>query len=207
MCLGAEGAVFAASQDAVVVVQRSAATGGEWEPLATMLQDHGGAAYLCAEGVTALGEFGLGGSASAFPVGSEPGPGAEPLAPEAGSLRAYPNPTRGMATVEIVTPEAGEVRVAVFDALGREVARLHAGPLAAGVHPLALDTSRLPVGRLHRAGVHARGGAHAAADRRAVGWDGLWRGPRQRRRKEWGRDEPIRRGTTVEGVNPLPASP
>ena len=82
--------------------------------------------------------------AQAFPVAGEPGP--VPLAPAAFALRAYPNPARGMATVEVATPEAGIVRVSVFDALGREVAVLHTGPLAAGVHPLVLDASRLPSG-------------------------------------------------------------
>ena len=39
-----------------------------------------------------------------------------------------------------------EVRVAVFDALGREIRQLHQGPLSAGTHPLLLDASALPAG-------------------------------------------------------------
>jgi hypothetical protein len=36
--------------------------------------------------------------------------------------------------------------MALYDVLGREVAVLHDGPLAAGAHRLALDASRLPPG-------------------------------------------------------------
>ncbi|MDX1548783.1 MAG: T9SS type A sorting domain-containing protein, partial [Rhodothermales bacterium] len=45
------------------------------------------------------------------------------------------------------------IRVAVYDALGREVARLHEGPLAAGTHRLTFDAADLPSGTyLIRAG-------------------------------------------------------
>jgi len=62
------------------------------------------------------------------------------------ALRAAPNPASGAATVTVslTVPEA--VEVVVFDALGREVARLHDGPLAAGGHTLAFDASGLPSG-------------------------------------------------------------
>ena len=41
---------------------------------------------------------------------------------------------------------AQDASVRVFDALGREVARLHDGPLAAGPHTLRLDAAALPAG-------------------------------------------------------------
>jgi hypothetical protein len=40
--------------------------------------------------------------------------------------------------------EAGPVDVAVFDALGRRVATLHAGPLPAGTHAFAWKEGALP---------------------------------------------------------------
>ncbi|MEM1043992.1 MAG: T9SS type A sorting domain-containing protein, partial [Bacteroidota bacterium] len=43
-------------------------------------------------------------------------------------------------------PEAGEATVAVFDVLGRRVARLHAGPLAGGTHRFRLEAAGLPSG-------------------------------------------------------------
>ena len=65
---------------------------------------------------------------------------------EALALAAYPNPARGHATVSVSVPSSGSVVVSVFDVLGREVALLHDGPLAAGTHPLRLDAARLPAG-------------------------------------------------------------
>lgn len=58
----------------------------------------------------------------------------------------HPNPARGRATVGLTLPEAGPVRAEVFDALGRRVAVLHDGPLAAGEHALRLDAAGLPAG-------------------------------------------------------------
>ncbi|WP_412063583.1 choice-of-anchor B family protein [Rubrivirga sp. IMCC45206] len=49
-----------------------------------------------------------------------------------------PNPSAGGARLEFGVPEAGAVRLSVFDARGREVAVLVDGPLAAGRHEAAL---------------------------------------------------------------------
>ena len=61
-------------------------------------------------------------------------------------LAPYPNPARGQATLSVEVPAATEVRLAVYDGLGREVAVLVEGPLAAGRHGVALDASALPSG-------------------------------------------------------------
>ena len=61
-------------------------------------------------------------------------------------LEAYPNPSSGSVTVVLTSSEAAEVTVAVFDVLGREVAVLHDGRLAAGTHRLAFDGAGLPAG-------------------------------------------------------------
>jgi hypothetical protein len=61
-------------------------------------------------------------------------------------LEVRPNPFRGAATVTLTLPEPSEVTVALFDALGRRVALLHEGPLAAGRHAFALDGGALPAG-------------------------------------------------------------
>ncbi len=50
-----------------------------------------------------------------------------------------PNPTTGAARLSLAVPEAGAVRVVVVDALGRAVATLLDGPLAAGTHEVAWD--------------------------------------------------------------------
>ena len=62
------------------------------------------------------------------------------------ALAASPNPVRALGAVVLTLATAETVRVAAVDALGREVARLHDGPLAAGVHRLGLDARLLPAG-------------------------------------------------------------
>ncbi len=62
------------------------------------------------------------------------------------SLALAPNPTRSDATLTLSLDAAQTVSVAVFDVLGREVARVHDGPLAAGTHTLRIDASQMPPG-------------------------------------------------------------
>ena len=89
-----------------------------------------------------LGQVNLGQSFT--PVHAETGPGAT----GALALRmAGPNPFRGTTAVTITAPAgAPDVRVDVYDALGRRVAVLHAGPVADGDRLLALDGSQLAPG-------------------------------------------------------------
>ena len=63
------------------------------------------------------------------------------------SLRApAPNPAAGRAALAFALDAAGPARLAVVDALGREVAVVFDGAAAAGETTVALDTSRLPAG-------------------------------------------------------------
>ena len=57
-----------------------------------------------------------------------------------------PNPTAGTARVAFALPEAGAVRVSVYDVRGREVAVLADRPFEAGRHEAVLDASRLAAG-------------------------------------------------------------
>jgi hypothetical protein len=58
-----------------------------------------------------------------------------------------PNPSSGRTELTIEVADAQHVRVEVLDALGRRVATLHDGVLAAGItHRLAFDGSSLPAG-------------------------------------------------------------
>ena len=82
-----------------------------------------------------------GGQFPAFQTASEPGAEAAfALSPPA------PNPTRGDAAVGLDVRTPGPATVTLFDALGRRVAVLHAGPLAAGTHRLALSGAPLSPG-------------------------------------------------------------
>jgi endonuclease I len=70
--------------------------------------------------------------------------GASALAAEA--VTASPNPFAGAATIRFALAEPSEVTLAVYDGLGREVARLVEGPLGAGAHAVPLDAGALPAG-------------------------------------------------------------
>ncbi|NNF58763.1 MAG: hypothetical protein HKN04_11035 [Rhodothermaceae bacterium] len=75
-------------------------------------------------------------------VANEPAPGIESFRLEAPT----PNPAYTRAELVIHLAEAEPVRLAVYDVLGREVARLHDGPLAAGRHPFVFESRSLPAG-------------------------------------------------------------
>lgn len=73
------------------------------------------------------------------------------------TLAVGPNPVRGAGAVTFALDGPAEVRLAVYDALGREVAVLADGPFGAGVHRAAFAAGALPAGvyvvRLDRGGV------------------------------------------------------
>ena len=74
-------------------------------------------------------------------------------------LTAAPNPFGVRTAVTLTLAEAGEARVSVFDALGRRVAVLHDGPLAAGARTFQLGGEGLAPGVYV---VRAEGGGGAA---------------------------------------------
>lgn len=59
---------------------------------------------------------------------------------------AEPNPTRGAGMVRFSLAEAGDVRIVLYDALGREVARLVDAPREAGEHTVPVDAAGLSPG-------------------------------------------------------------
>lgn len=76
------------------------------------------------------------------PVANEPS-----AVPQPAHLHApHPNPARSGATVSFDIAEAGPVRVEVLDVLGRRVALLADGPVAAGEHALRWEAGALPSG-------------------------------------------------------------
>ncbi|PAP76334.1 FG-GAP-like repeat-containing protein [Rubrivirga marina] len=114
---------------------------------------------LASAGRTASGASVLGGSAWGFrdadtglPLSSALAAQAEGEPEEVGEAAAfalgtpYPNPTAGSATVPYGVSEAGAVRLAVYDVLGREVARLVDGVAEAGGHRVVFETAGLPAG-------------------------------------------------------------
>jgi hypothetical protein len=78
-----------------------------------------------------------GGEAAAVPAGAPAGPAL---------LRAAPNPFADRTAIRFTLPTAGTVRLAVYDGLGREVARLVDGAMEAGEHAVAFKAGALPAG-------------------------------------------------------------
>ena len=70
---------------------------------------------------------------------------AESPLPE-GLQSVFPNPTAGRATVRFNLYGARDVRVDLFDALGRRVRTLADGPYPAGTSEVAVETDGLPAG-------------------------------------------------------------
>ena len=58
----------------------------------------------------------------------------------------YPNPFNPHTTIRYALPEAGRIRLVVYDVLGREVRLLVDGPVEAGVHELSFEADDLPSG-------------------------------------------------------------
>ncbi len=61
-------------------------------------------------------------------------------------VSASPNPFASATTLRFALEAPAAVRLVVYDALGREVARLADGPLEAGAHAVGFDGSGLPSG-------------------------------------------------------------
>jgi len=90
-------------------------------------------------------EVGQGTIAVAAPQISSPV--ALPDAPEVFSLQApYPNPAARRATLSYQLPEAADVRMTLYDALGRTVAVLVDQRMEAGAHEHVLTTGNLAAG-------------------------------------------------------------
>ena len=83
---------------------------------------------------------------------------------------AYPNPTAGRAAIRMDLPSAAEVRVDVYDLLGRTVAVVDMGPVAAGTdRQVWLDLSGLGPGvYAYRLSAASGGSAETATGRLTV---------------------------------------
>lgn len=67
--------------------------------------------------------------------------------PEAYALAAnYPNPFNPQTTIRFALPQAGPVRLTVYDAIGREVAVLIDKAMPSGHHQVAFEAGELPSG-------------------------------------------------------------
>jgi len=62
------------------------------------------------------------------------------------SLSNYPNPFNPSATIRFSLPESAQVRLVVYDVLGRQVRVLVDGTREAGTHEVAFNAEDLPSG-------------------------------------------------------------
>jgi flagellar hook assembly protein FlgD len=60
--------------------------------------------------------------------------------------RNYPNPFNPTTTFQVKVPEATDVKITVYNALGQEVMKLHDGKLAAGIHQFEFKANHLTSG-------------------------------------------------------------
>ena len=60
--------------------------------------------------------------------------------------RSFPNPFNPATTIRFSLPESAQVRLVVFDVLGRKVRLLLDGTREAGTHEVVFDASALPSG-------------------------------------------------------------
>ena len=100
-------------------------------------------------------EFAMGLTVTGTTAG-EPAPDVSAL-----GLRASPNPAGASVEIAYTLAEAGPVRLAVYDALGRRVAVVSEGERGAGSHAETVDASGLPPG-VYVARLAAPGGASSA---------------------------------------------
>ena len=59
---------------------------------------------------------------------------------------SYPNPFNPSTTIRFDLPEQAQVRLVVFDVLGRQISVLLGGTYEAGTHEVVFDASDLPSG-------------------------------------------------------------
>ncbi len=99
------------------------------------------------EGVTALADWHTDAGLAPLIEAMSPEAPASTALPEAVSLApAYPNPFARSTMIGFALPEVADVRLAVYDVLGREVAVLADGIAEAGHHEVAFDGSNLAGG-------------------------------------------------------------
>jgi hypothetical protein len=92
-------------------------------------------------------------------TGTGVGDGTRPFS--TGLARIWPNPFNPSTTLELELAEARNLRLVIHDLLGRPVAELHRGPLAAGRHAFVWQDAGLPSG-VYFARVEALEGAPLA---------------------------------------------
>lgn len=140
--------------------------GGEGEDEAYAIDRLPGEGFIV--GGVASPNPGLPGDPFLMRLTPEGGTGVDGVPAAAGEWRlgdVYPNPFNGSATVMFTLPAPANVRLALYDLLGRPVAVLGDGPFPAGTSRFAIDATALPSGSYF---LRAAGGGLSATRRVTV---------------------------------------
>ncbi|CAN5428108.1 hypothetical protein BH23BAC3_BH23BAC3_28250 [soil metagenome] len=131
-------------------------SGRPWKPYSSTLHSEG--TKLCASGLTAFGDLGIGG-AGVFVSNENDSPYPDEIPTLSALHQNYPNPFNPTTMINFDIPVAGHVRVVIYDLTGRSVQTLVDGQLSAGSHQVTFDAGRLSSGvylyRLETAGFTA----------------------------------------------------
>ncbi len=112
-----------------------------------MKEISGSLVYVFTE-VTTDGSYGGGAQIAAFPLNELlDADDARPELPDALDLRAYPNPFNASSTIEFQLAQAGLVKLAVYDVLGREVNVLADELATAGAHKISWNADNFASGK------------------------------------------------------------
>ncbi len=113
----------------------------------TMKEYDGSLLYAFTE-VTTDGSYCGGAQVAAFPLSELMAvDDAGPELPDEMNLRAYPNPFNSSSTIEYRLARAGNVRIAVYDLLGREVSVLKDESASAGIHRFSWSANDFSSGK------------------------------------------------------------
>ena len=107
------------------------------DPSDMVIQDDGN--LVVAGGTFKLARYLVGSTSTG--VSDEPLPERTPMLAE-----PFPNPFRVQASIQFTLPESVQGRLALYDVLGRKVAVLKEGMLAAGQHEVVLEAGTLAPG-------------------------------------------------------------
>ena len=145
VCLAPTDAVASGQLEETVLIQRNEQTNG-WLSIDTAIEEFDGELYLCADGLTQLGEFGIGGAENLFTTTNEEAEPEMEIPKQISLGQNYPNPFNPNTIIPYNLKAPGHVQIAVYDLLGRRVQSLVDATMPAGRHQVSFDAGQLSTG-------------------------------------------------------------
>ena len=145
LCVDVGGLPLMQDHEQHVLVHRSG-IGDRWRPLDTTTGANG---TLCSSGLTGFGDIAVATYNDALPTSIDhaPNPEEQDQLPSRVALwQNYPNPFNPTTVIGFELPAGGEVRLEVYDMLGRRIATLVDGHREAGRHSATFEAGNLASG-------------------------------------------------------------